>query len=414
MLKFTHNDLFSLLITVGVMLIFARLFAEIGKKFKLPVVMGEIIAGLVLGPTILGAVDPDIFSFLFPKEGGAKIALDGITSISVIMLLFVAGLEIQLQLILKQGKTAIYTSFTSMVIPFALGFAAVWFIPQWFNYKENHQLAYALFFGTAMAISAIPVIAKILLDLNIYKTRVGQIIMASAIFDDLTGWLMFSLILSMIGKEGEITNIWYTISMIMCFGLFMLFIGKKIIDKALPWIQTKLTWPGGVLSICLGLCFLSAAFTEKIGLHAILGAFIMGIAFGDSVHLHEKAREILHQFITNIFAPLFFVTLGLKVNFIQNFDLTLVTMVLFLAVFCKVMGASLGAYLGGLTKRESLAVGFGMNARGAMEIILGTLALDAGLIDEKMFVALVVMALITSLMSGPLMKRMLRHAPDKI
>jgi len=406
-MKFSHNDLFSLLVTVGVMLIVARLFAEIGKKFKLPVVMGEILAGVILGPTILGYISPDVFSFLFPKEGGAKIALDGITSISVIMLLFVAGLEVQLQLVLKQGKAAIYTSVTSMIIPFALGFCAVWFVPQWFNYESTHRLVYSLFFGTAMAISAIPVIAKILLDLNIYKTRVGQIIMASAIFDDLTGWLMFSLILSMMGKEGEITNIWYTIVMILGFGLFMLFIGKKIIDQALPWIQTKLSWPGGVLSICLGLCFLSAAFTERIGLHAILGAFIMGIAFGDSVHLHEKAREIIHQFITNIFAPLFFMTLGLKVNFIQNFDLTLVSIVLFLAVFCKLFGASLGAYMGGLSKRESLAVGFGMNARGAMEIILGTLALNAGLIDEKMFVALVVMALVTSLMSGPLMKKML-------
>lgn len=407
MIKFTHNDLFSLLVTVGVMLIFARLFAEIGKKLKLPMVMGEIIAGIILGPTILGMIDVDVFNYLFPKEGGAKIALDGITSISVIMLLFVAGLEVQLQLVLKQGKAAIYTSFTSMIIPFALGFCAVWFVPQWFNYQANQQLPYALFFGTAMAISAIPVIAKILLDLGLYKTKVGQVIMASAIFDDLTGWLMFSLILSLIGKEGEITNIWYTVGMIVCFGMFMLFIGKKIIDMALPWIQTKLSWPGGVLSICLGMCFLSAAFTERIGLHAILGAFIMGIAFGDSVHLHEKAREIIHQFITNIFAPLFFVTLGLKVNFIQNFDITLVAIVLFLAVICKVVGASLGAYLGGLSKRESLAVGFGMNARGAMEIILGTLALNAGLIDAKMFVALVVMALVTSLMSGPLMKKML-------
>ena len=219
----------------------------------------------------------------------------------------------------------------------------------------------------------------------------------------------FSLILSMLGKEGEITNIWYTVVMILSFGLFMLFIGKKIIDKALPWIQTKLSWPGGVLSISLGMCFLAAAFTERIGLHAILGAFIMGIAFGDSAHLHEKAREIIHQFITNIFAPLFFLTLGLKVNFILNFDLRLVSIVLFLAVFCKLFGASLGAYLGGLPKRESLAVGFGMNARGAMEIILGTLALNAGLIDEKMFVALVIMALVTSLMSGPLMKKMLSY-----
>jgi Kef-type K+ transport system membrane component KefB len=207
------------------------------------------------------------------------------------------------------------------------------------------------------------------------------------------------------GQAGEITNIWYTIGLILGFGLFMLVIGKKIIDRALPWIQTKLSWPGGVLSICLGFCFLGAAFTEYIGLHAILGAFIMGIAFGDSVHLHEKAREIIHQFVMNVFAPLFFVSLGLKVNFIENFDIVLVLIVLFLAVVCKLVGASLGAWMGGMSKRNAIAVGFGLNARGAMEIILGTLALNAGLIDEKMFVALVVMALVTSMMSGPLMKR---------
>ncbi|HEV7232427.1 MAG TPA: cation:proton antiporter, partial [Bacteroidia bacterium] len=250
-----------------------------------------------------------------------------------------------------------------------------------------------------------------LMDLNIFKTEVGMMVMAAAIFDDLTGWLAFSVVLSMVGQEGDIHNIWYTIAMIIGFGLFMLVIGRKIIDRALPWIQTKLSWPGGVLSISLGFCFFGAAFTEYIGLHAILGAFIMGIAFGDSVHLHDKAREIIHQFVMNVFAPLFFVSLGLKVNFIQNFDPVLVLIVLFLAVFCKLVGASLGAWMGGLSKQNAIAVGFGLNARGAMEIILGTLALNAGLIDEKMFVALVVMALVTSIMSGPLMKRFLEVKP---
>lgn len=265
-----------------------------------------------------------------------------------------------------------------------------------------------------MSISALPVITRILMDLNIYKTEVGMLVMAAAIFDDLTGWLAFSVVLSMLGKDGEIINVWYTIGMIITFGLFMLIIGKKLIDRALPWIQTKLSWPGGVLSICLGFCFLGAAFTEYIGLHAILGAFIMGIAFGDSVHLHEKAREIIHQFVMNVFAPLFFVSLGLKVNFIQNFDLTLVCIVLFLAVVCKLVGASLGAWMGGLKGRDAIAVGFGLNARGAMEIILGTLALNAGLIDERMFVALVIMALVTSIMSGPLMKRFLTVKPERV
>jgi Kef-type K+ transport system membrane component KefB len=413
MAKLSHSDLIILLSSIGAMLILSRLFAELGKKVKMPVVMGEILLGILIGPTLLGAFFPEFFSTYFPKTGGVKIAMDGITSLAVIMLLFVAGLEVQLPIVLKQGRTAIITSITSMIIPFALGFGIVWFFPQLFTFTPDRKLVYSLFFGTAMAVSALPVITRILMDLNIFKTKVGMIIIAAAIFDDLTGWLIFSLILSMIGQEGEITNIWYTIGMILGFGLFMLIIGKRVIDKTLPWIQTKLSWPGGVLSICLGFCFLGAAFTESIGLHAILGAFIMGIAFGDSVHLHEKAREIIHQFVTNVFAPLFFVSIGLRVNFVENFDLQLVLIVLFLAVICKIFGAALGGYLGGLTRRESLAVGFGLNARGAMEIILGTLALSAGLIDQKMFVALVVMALLTSIISGPLVKRFIDEPKKK-
>jgi Kef-type K+ transport system membrane component KefB len=232
-----------------------------------------------------------------------------------------------------------------------------------------------------------------------------MVIIASAMFNDLIGWLIFSLVLSLTNTQAEHLSLWYTVAYILGFGLFMLTIGKKIIDKTLPWMQTKLSWPGGVLSISLGICLLSAAFTEAINIHAILGAFIAGIAFGDSVHLREQAREIIHQFVTNFFAPLFFVSIGLKVNFIENFNPLIVAIVLVLAFVGKVLGATLGARLGGMTRNHSLAVGFGMNARGAMEIILGTLALNAGLISKPIFVALVIMALVTSLTSGPIMKR---------
>jgi Kef-type K+ transport system membrane component KefB len=406
-MKLQSHDIMVLLLSIGGMLILSRLLAELGRKLKLPVVMGEILAGVIIGPTVFGYFFPAEFKNIFPQEGTVKIAMDGITQLAVIMLLFVAGLEVQLQIVLKQGRTAVLTSVTSMLIPFMLGFGAVWFFPDFFNIGKD-KLIYALFFGIAMAVSAIPVIARILMDLNLYKTKVGMVIMAAAIFDDLTGWLLFSLVLSMMGKEAEITNIWQTVGLILGFGLFMLIIGKRVINLALPWVQKKLSWPGGVLSLCLGLGFLGAAFTEAIGLHAILGAFIIGIAIGDSVHLREEARQIIHQFVTNIFAPLFFVSIGLKVNFIADFDLTLVLIVLFLAVICKVLGASLGAWMGGMKGREAFAVGFGLNARGAMEIILGKLALDAELIDKKMFVALVVMALLTSIISGPLMRHFAR------
>jgi Kef-type K+ transport system membrane component KefB len=410
MTKLTHHELIVFLLAISVMLIFSRIAGELGKKLKLPVVMGELLVGIVLGPTILGMVAPDVFAYLFPRTGNVTYAFDGLFSLSVVMLLFVAGMEVQLPLVLKQGKVAIYTSVSSMVIPFFTGFAVAWYFPAVFDIGMDPKthLLFSLFLGTALSISALPVIARILMDMNMFKTRLGMIIIASAMVNDLFGWLLFSFILNLSVNHGDSSmGLGYTILYILGFGFFMLTIGKKIIDKSLPWIQTKLSWPGGVLAISLGVCMLCAAFTESINLHAILGAFIAGIAIGDSVQLHEKAREIIHQFVTNFFAPLFFVSIGLKVNFIQNFDALIVTIVILLAFVGKVTGASLGAYWGGLKRREALVVGFGMNARGAMEIILGTLALNAGLISTKVFVALIIMALVTSLSSGPLMKRFL-------
>ena len=406
MLKLTHTEFISFLLAISSILIVSRLVAELGKKLHLPIVMGELVVGIILGPTILGMFFPDIFNYLFPSGNNATIALDGITRLSVIMLLFVAGMEVQMPLVLKQGKVAIYTSTLSMIIPFIVGFGASWYFPSIFNADgTSSKFVFSLFFGTALSISALPVIARILMDMNIFKTSVGMLIIASAMFNDLIGWLIFSLVLALSEQNHSYATIGYMAAYILGFGLFMLTIGKNIINRALPWMQTKLSWPGGVLSVSLGICLLCAAFTESIGIHAILGAFIAGIAFGDSVHLHEKAREIIHQFVTNFFAPLFFVSIGLKVNFIENFNWFIVLFVLVLAYIGKVVGATAGAYMGGMSRNNSLAVGFGMNARGAMEIILGTLALNAGIINGQIFVALVIMAMVTSLTSGLLMKK---------
>jgi Kef-type K+ transport system membrane component KefB len=198
------------------------------------------------------------------------------------------------------------------------------------------------------------------------------------------------------------------------YAVGMLTVGRFLINKSLPWAEKNFTWPGGFLSISLGLAFLGAAFTEYAGIHAIFGAFIMGIAIGDSVHVTEKTRDIVHQFVTNIFAPLFFISVGLKVNFILNFDFKIVMIVLILAIVCKLIGAGLGALWGGLSKKEALAVGFGMNARGAMEIILATLALQAHLIGEHLFVAIVVMAIVTSVMAGPMLQFLLNPSVNTL
>lgn len=252
------------------------------------------------------------------------------------------------------------------------------------------------------------------MDLNLFRSRMGLLVVASAMIDDTVGWLIFSVILSMIGK-GTDMPLWKTALLTLSFAAFTLTIGRGLLNRVLPWVNRKLAWPGGVLSLSLALCFLGAAFTEYIGIHAVFGAFIIGVALGDSEHFSERAKEIVHQFINNIFAPLFFVSIGLRVNFIENFDLVLTLIIIVIAFAGKIIGSGLGTRIGGFTWRESFAAGFGMSARGAMEIILGLIALENGLISEKIFVSLVIMALVTSMTSGPLMRWSLsKSAPGEL
>ncbi|MCI0751080.1 MAG: cation:proton antiporter [Flammeovirgaceae bacterium] len=393
----------NLMIQLGIMLVAGRLFAELARKFKQPAVIGEILAGILLGPTVFGMISPETFHSLFPP-GSSSLVLDGFVQVAVVMLLFIAGLEVDLHIVLQQGRQAVFTSVFGLVIPFLFGFFFPYLFPDFFGYAdEGKRLAFALFMGTSMAITALPVIARILMDLGIFKTRMGMLVISSAMINDLIGWLIFSVVLGMIGK-GSNMPLSQTILLTVGFTAGMLTVGRGVINRVLPWINKKLAWPGGLLSLSLAFCFLSAAFTEYIGIHAIFGAFILGVALGDSEHLSERAKEIIHQFINNIFAPLFFVAIGLRVNFVENFDLWLTLAIIFIAFAGKIVGSGLGTRLGGFSWKESLAASFGMNARGAMEIILGLIALENGLINEKVFVSLVIMALVTSMTSGPLMK----------
>jgi Kef-type K+ transport system membrane component KefB len=403
--KLSHADVVHLLIQLSALLVMGRILAEVARKLHQPAVIGEIIAGILLGPTVLGMFQPEWFEALFPPASGAGIVLTGFVQVAVVMLLFIAGLEVDLHIVWQQGRQAVTTSVFGLIIPFCIGFTFPYFNAEFFGINDvNTRLTFALFMGTAMAITALPVIVRILMDLNLFRSRMGLLVVASAMVDDLVGWLIFSVILGLIGKGNGGMPLINTVILTIGYAAFMLTIGRGLLNRILPWVNKKLAWPGGVLSISLALCFLAGAFTEYIGIHAIFGAFIMGVALGDSEHFSERAKEIVHQFINNIFAPLFFVSIGLRVNFIENFDAVLTLVILAIAFAGKIIGSGLGARLGGFSWKESLAAGFGMNARGAMEIILGLIALENGLINEKVFVSLVIMALITSMTAGPLMK----------
>ncbi|HYN64792.1 MAG TPA: cation:proton antiporter, partial [Candidatus Limnocylindrales bacterium] len=229
---------------------------------------------------------------------------------------------------------------------------------------------------------------------------------ASAVFDDLVGWIVFAIVLGMMEHGGH--SIGPTVTMVVGYAALMLTAGRWAIDRALPLIQAHLSWPAGVLGFALVLALFGAALTQWIGVHALFGAFMAGVALGDSKHLRENMRAMIERFVSSGLAPLFFATIGLNVDFYTHFDLGLTALVLVIACAGKVLGCSWGARWAGMSRREAWAVGFGMNARGAMEIILGLVALRAGIIGERLFVALVIMALVTSVMSGPLMQKILK------
>ncbi|MCK6604191.1 MAG: cation:proton antiporter [Ignavibacteriaceae bacterium] len=409
------HQLTIFLLAISIMLFMARLLGELFNKIRQPAIIGEILGGIILGPTVFGNISPDLQAFLFPVTGGISHAFEGMTSLAVVMLLIISGLEINLNLVLKQKKPAFYTSTLGMIIPFIIGFSTSYFIPSVFGITEDkHRLVFSLFMGTAMSISALPVIARTLMDMKLIRTEIGVIIIASAIVNDLFGWGIFSVILGMMGSEkdgglGFLKQIGIT----LFFLAFMFLVVRNIIERLLSAIQEKLSFPGATLSFIFILGFLCAALTEWVGIHAIFGAFIAGVAIGDTPVLKEKTRDVINQFVTNIFAPLFFISIGLKVNFIANFDLFSVVIILIIAYIGKVLGSGLGAKLGGFSAADSAVIGFGMNSRGAMEIILGLLALEAGLINEKIFVALVIMALITSVGSAPFMSYFLKFSRKK-
>jgi mannitol/fructose-specific phosphotransferase system IIA component (Ntr-type) len=238
--------------------------------------------------------------------------------------------------------------------------------------------------------------------LNLLRSEMGTVVMSSAMFDDLVGWILFSMILGMMhGGDSSFSGVKRTIVLVIGFVVLSLTVVRWLIDKILPRIQAHTSWPGGVLGFIFTLTLGSAAFAEFAGIHAVFGAFIIGIAIGESGHLRRRTSQHIHEIVTNVFAPFFFASIGLRTDFVSNFHLGLTATVIGVACVGKLAGAGWGARLGGMDRNSSLAIGLAMNARGAMEMILGILALQAGLIREHMFVALVIMALFTSLLSAP-------------
>jgi len=401
-------DMMIFFLEIGVMLFMALLCGQVMRMLRLPAVLGELFGGIIIGPTVWGSLSPDTYSWLFPEAGAVFQGRDGLIQICMLFFLFAAGLEMDLSLIKKRSVNIAWASLMGIIIPFILGFGMVLLFPEiWEEHFQGRLLFFAMFMGTALSISALPVIARTLMDLNLMKTDMGMIIIGAATIDDLIGWSLFAFILSSFAPE-SIMNIPPYMTFILVFLLFafMLTIGRNLAQKAQRWLKSYLPWPGSFLGITTVLILLAAACAEGIGIHAVFGAFLVGLAFSQGLEKRDDAHEMIHQFVMYFFAPLYFVSIGLRADFVASFDLTLVLIVLIIACIGKIFGVTLGLLISKLPLRQSTIIGIAMNARGAMEMILATVAKDAGLIDDQVFVALIIMALVTSVLTGPAVSRL--------
>lgn len=406
----THpNLLIVFLLQIGVMLAVGLAFGQLLRRIHQPAVLGELIGGIVLGPTVFGFLFPELFQRLFPADAQITQVRDAFISVGMLFFMFIAGLEVDLSQLGRRKRSILYISVLGCLLPFLLAVASVFAFPTfWQPAAHFPDTNFVLFMGIALSISALPVITRILMDLRLLQEEWGGIVITSAAINDLLGWALFAFLLSSFSGSGG--NLLQTVATVFLFSVFILVFGRSVGGRVLRWVRRSLVWPGGFLAVCAVFIFLAAALAEILHIHAIFGAFLIGVALFSVFAQNEAdhAKEIVHQFAVSLFAPLYFVSVGLKADFVANFDLPLVLFVLVLATVGKVVGAGLGARLSGLHLREALAIGVAMNARGAMEMILAAVALEHGLIDQRMFVALVTMALVTSMLSGPLLQRILQ------
>ncbi len=403
-----HHELLLVLVQLSLLLLVARGLGELMRRINLPPVVGELLAGVLLGPSIFGAFLPSVQAHIFPKSQLQSDLLSVVSWLGVLFLLIVTGLETDLNLILRKGKTALLISLGGIIVPFTTGFALGSLLPDNFLANPDGRLVFSLFIATAMSISAVPVIAKVLMDLKLIRRDIGQVTLAAGMTDDTIGWILLSVVsgLASSGKFDFATVI-HSIGGAVIFLTVAFTMGRTIVNQILRWVDDYIGGATASLSAVLILCLGAAALTHSLGIEAALGAFVFGILAGQSRRFSREAGHTLEMVTAGFLAPIFFAAAGLKVNLLQLLvPQTFIIGMLVLAVACigKFTGAYIGSRVGGLSHWEALAMGSGMNARGAMEIIVATIGLSLGVLNQEMYSIIVMVAIVTSLMAPPLLR----------
>ncbi len=400
---------------IAVMLFLGRLLGEGMQRIGQPAVMGQLIAGIIVGPSVLGTIWPHGYLQLFPDNQVQKKMIDAISQLGILMLLLLTGMETDLSLVNRMRRTALFTSLSGIVFPFICGFLVGEYMPESLLPNPSLRLATSLFLATALSISSVKIVAMVLMEVGFLRRNVGQIILASAILDDTIGWIIIAIIGGLASGNGvnlRATSIAFLGTIAFLAVSFTL--GRRAVAYIIRWTNDNLTIEMPVISAILILMLVMALVTSYIGVHTVLGAFVVGILVGQSPILTKHIEEELRGLIVALFAPVFFALAGREIDLtiLKSFYLIKLALgFILIASFGKIVGCYLGGRLGRLSSRESTALAIGMNARGSTEVIVATIGLSLGVLSRDLFTLIVVMAISTTLVTPPLLRWALRRIP---
>jgi Kef-type K+ transport system membrane component KefB len=408
-----EHELLLLLLQFVLLLVVARALGEVATRVGLPSVVGELLAGFLLGPSLLGNIAPGLFESIFPHKVEQVHLLEVVSWLGVIMLLILTGLETDIGLIVRKGKGAAAISLGGIAVPFVSGVALGFILPKDFVAAPDKRLVFALFIGTAMSISAIPVIAKVLMEMKIIRRDIGQITLAAGMIDDTVGWILLSVVagLASSGRISPLVAGKSILSVLLVLGLSYT-VGRKLVGAIIRGLDNQVGGDMVKITALMALALAFGAVTQALKLEAVLGAFIAGVLVGQVKRFDDRLRHIFEQVALGVFAPVFFAASGLRVDLGRLAEpkvLGVGMLVLAIAILGKFVGAYAGAKATRMGHWESLSLGAGMNARGAMEIIVATIGLSRGILTPEMYSIILMVAVVTSLMAPPILRWTLGH-----
>jgi Kef-type K+ transport system membrane component KefB len=396
-----QDPLAILLAQITMIILVARVFGWVFRKFGQPSVIGEIIAGIALGPSLLGLYFPEFSHALFPVESLGNLKF--LSQIGLILFMFVIGMELDLKVLKNRANEAVVISHASIVFPFALGIGLSYFVYNSFAPEGVKFLSFSLFMGIAMSITAFPVLARIVQERGIHKTKLGSIVITCAAADDITAWCLLAVVIAIV-KAGTFVSALYIISLAVFYVVLMIFLVKPFLKRIGDLYGAKDDFGKPVVAIFFLTLILSSYATEIIGIHALFGAFMMGAIMPDVAKFRTLFIEKVEDVSVILLLPLFFVFTGLRteIGLINDPYLLKVTgFIILVAVVGKFVGSALAARFVGQTWRDSFTIGALMNTRGLMELIVLNIGLELKVLTPEVFTMMVIMALVTTFMTGP-------------